>query len=77
MADERHPLNRAYAELREATLRRAAAREAADEERTDPRIIIEHKPPPSIRPTAKRTTITAAIAGVLWGLWELWNLIRR
>jgi hypothetical protein len=76
MADERHPLDRAYAELREATLRRAAAREAGDE-RTEPRIIIEHKPPPSIRPTAKRTTITAAIAGVLWGLWELYNLIRR
>jgi hypothetical protein len=78
--DDRHPLDRAYAELRDATLRRAAAREAVQDADSSQRIIIEQRhAPTSLVPSSTRAKVTAAgaaIGGVVWMLYELWTLLR-
>jgi hypothetical protein len=74
--DRRHPLDRAFVALREATLRRAAAREAGAE---DTQRILAAIVPPSARPSSAKTKFTAAVGavgGVLWALWELYLLLR-
>ena len=79
MADDRHPLDRSFAELREATLRRAAAREASADDTQRIRVDVEHKPPPSLRPTTARAKFTAAVGAIgagAWALWELYLLLR-
>jgi hypothetical protein len=81
MRNDDHPLDRAYADLRDAVLRRAAAREVGAEDTARHAPIIIHQQGPTSRvplsDRAKLGTAATAIVGGLYGLWELYTLFFR